>query len=165
MKTKHLTTLLLLQLLIACASPQQKPPAPALPPALMASAPQETAPPTVEDAAPVAQQDEKNIYFALGKAQLNAESERKLSVHAARLKANPKLALRLIGHTDNLGSTAYNLAISEKRVMKVREFLLAKGTKPSQVSGYGVGDEMQSGTCPTGACRQKMRRVELIYQH
>lgn len=108
--------------------------------------------------------DEENaIFFATASSRIDAEGERKLERHAARLRADPRLTVTLIGHTDNLGSSSYNLAIAEQRTAAVARALIGQGVRRAQIRRYGVGDEKAADHCRPATCRQQMRRVDLIY--
>lgn len=107
--------------------------------------------------------DENSIFFASAATQLDAAGQAKLHRHAARLKDNPQLTVTLVGHTDNLGSTSYNLAIAEQRAATVARALQAMGVGRGQIRHYGLGDEKAGPACKTAGCRQKRRRVDLVY--
>ncbi|MCK6412682.1 MAG: OmpA family protein [Azonexus sp.] len=120
-------------------------------------------PPTMTESPLPILADEDNIFFAFGEARIEPDELPKLSVHAARLKADPKLAVILIGHTDDLGSPAYNLAIAQQRVDAVFEVLRGQGVGRNQLRRYPVGSEKAPAGCRQEACRIKLRRVELAY--
>lgn len=94
-----------------------------------------------------------------GKAQLDEL--------ARELQNYQKLtALRIIGHTDRLGSQAYNKGLSERRAETVRRYLVARGVPAGIMSARGVGKTQQIKECPNGmpradliACLQPNRRV------
>ncbi|MBV5345333.1 MAG: OmpA family protein [Rhodoferax sp.] len=107
--------------------------------------------------------DANSIYFTFGTTHVDLDGQQKLRAHALRLKENPDLEVTLIGHTDNLGSRSYNQAIAEQRIETVSKLLLSYRVKKSQIRRYAVGHEKAERSCTTKACRQKMRRVELIF--
>ncbi len=107
--------------------------------------------------------DANSIYFTFGTTHVDLDGQQKLRAHALRLKENPDLEVTLIGHTDNLGSRSYNQAIAEQRIETVSKLLLSYRVKKSQIRRYAVGHEKAERSCTTRACRQKMRRVELIF--
>lgn len=107
--------------------------------------------------------DENSIFFVAGATRVDPVGAAKLRRHAARLKENPRQDVTLVGHTDNLGSSSYNLAIAEQRAAAVARMLQSMGVSRSQIRHYGMGDEKTGPTCRTAACRQKKRRVDLIY--
>ena len=106
---------------------------------------------------------ENNIYFSLGGVTVSRQERAKLQQHAAHLKENPEMSVTLIGYTDDLGSRNYNVAIAEQRVAAVRKLLRQYRVRGSQIRRYSVGSEKTPKICKTSQCRQKMRRVELLF--
>ena len=166
-KTFRLAPLLCALLLFGCATPQvpqplpapteRKPDAPVPPPIV----PKE-APAPVE--APAAKIDDSiNVFFSFGSTEVDLPGQQKLRAHAQRLQEDPQRVVTLIGHTDNMGSRAYNVAIAEKRIESVSALLRSYGVAKKQMRRYAVGNEQLDKSCQTAACRQKMRRVELSY--
>ncbi len=170
----HLVCLLLCCLLSACvAGPTAKrPAAPALPvaaaPVAAAAKRPEKAPDRAierpDEAQIIAAVDAKeNLFFVQGSAELDAAANQALAQHALRLKANPRQVVTLVGHADDLGSPAYDLAIAERRVQAVYKALRGLGVGATQLRSYSVGSEKLSLACRSEACRRRMRRVELVY--
>jgi len=170
-----LLALALLGLLAACGNPQVRTETPREGATSGSAVPhaENEAPAPVEEAqapllpaqsgAPLPALDDANsIFFAPGAAKINAAGTAKLREHAVRLKANPRLMVTLVGHTDHLGSRSYNLAIAEQRTAAVAEQLASLGVRRTQIRHYGIGNEKAS-TCRSADCRQRMRRVDLIY--
>ena len=58
---------------------------------------------------------------------------------AGVLNDNPKIALEVQGHTDNVGSDAYNMKLSQSRADSVRAYLVSKGIAPSRLVSKGYG--------------------------
>jgi len=106
---------------------------------------------------------ENSIYFKLGATEIDAEGLAKLARWAAKLKENPKSRILLIGHTDNLGSRAYNVAISDQRVTNVMKVLKAQGVPLAHIHKYGLGGEKANLRCRTGPCLDNLRRVEIVF--
>ena len=79
------------------------------------------------------------------------------------LKAYPNSKVLTRGHTDSMGKTAANQAVSEKRAQKVREYLVAyRNVSPGRVTAEGVGSAQPVATNASEAGRALNRRVELI---
>ncbi|MBI2306950.1 MAG: OmpA family protein [Rhodocyclales bacterium] len=164
---------LLLGTLAACSSTPPRtepPPAPTAPAPAPQPAPTTTPlPPESPTPAPAAKTppptvaEENSIFFAAGATRIDPAGEAKLRRHAVRLKENPRLVVTLVGHTDNLGSTSYNLAITDQRATAVARMLQSMGVGRTQIRYYGMGDEKTGPTCRTAGCRQKKRRVDLTY--
>lgn len=107
--------------------------------------------------------DENNVFFVLGSSGVNAAGRLTVRRHAERLKANPKLEVTLIGYTDDLGSSSYNLAIAELRVNAIHKELRAQGVRLNQIRRHMAGREQLAPACRSTECRKKMRRVEFVY--
>ena len=162
----YLVYLLLSCLLSACAVRPAVPPPAAVPAAPAAAVPKrpEKLPERPDEAQIIAAVDAKeNLFFVQGSAELDAAANQALAQHALRLKANPRQVVTLVGHADDLGSPAYDLAIAERRVQAVYKALRGLGVGATQLRSYSVGSEKLSLACRSEACRRRMRRVELVY--
>ena len=124
-------------------------------PAPIAAAPEpmpEPAPAPVEAApepAPVAKCDPKfdtitvgaEKLFGFDKANLKAEGKAALDEAAAKIKANPEIkAVIVTGHTDRLGSDAYNQKLSERRANQVKDYLASQGVDAGIIEAVGKGE-------------------------
>jgi len=85
------------------------------------------------------------IYFAFDQADLDEDAKRKLQENASWLKADPARTLTIEGHTDEVGTAEYNLALGERRARASREYLVALGADPSKVSVITYGEERPAG--------------------
>ena len=162
----YLVCLLLSCLLSACANRPAAPPPVVAPARQVAAAPKqpEKLPERPDEAQIIAAVDAKeNLFFVQGSAELDAAANQALAQHALRLKANPRQVVTLVGHADDLGSPAYDLAIAERRVQAVYKALRGLGVGATQLRSYSVGSEKLSLACRSEACRRRMRRVELVY--
>ena len=65
------------------------------------------------------------------------------------------------GHTDNVGSDAYNQALSERRTASVKDYVVKKGVAGTRVSGQGFGESKPIADNKTAEGRAKNRRVEI----
>jgi outer membrane protein OmpA-like peptidoglycan-associated protein len=103
------------------------------------------------------------IYFDFNKADVKPESEPVLKEIAALLKQNPKLYV--VGHTDNVGSLAANMDLSQRRADAVVQALVSKhGVDASRLKAHGVGPLCPVASNKTEEGRAKNRRVELVEQ-
>ncbi len=102
----------------------------------------------------------KNIFFETDRYDLKPESFAELEKLAEFLKKNTQLNIELSGHTDNQGSTAHNLTLSQNRAMAVYNFLLEKGISKSRLSYKGYGETQPVAPNTTEAGRQANRRTE-----
>jgi OOP family OmpA-OmpF porin len=105
------------------------------------------------------------IHFDTGKATLKPESDGTLAEIGKLLASNPQLKLHVIGHTDNVGVAAANLALSKQRAEAVVAALTAKHkVAPARVQAAGVGSLAPVATNRTEDGRARNRRVELVEQ-
>jgi len=115
-----------------------------------------------EETAPSVPEDNK-VYFASGSVVIGDEEKGKLKQHADRLKRNPKIYVTLSGHTDDLGSRNYNLAIAEERLIAVNKLLQRYGAPPRQIRRNRSSSAKNLPACTTTDCRRQRRRVDLVY--
>lgn len=103
-----------------------------------------------------------DLRFETGSATLQEAAFQSLADLATLLAENRSLRIALVGHTDNVGSLANNIALSKRRAEAVRARLLALGTLWAQVEAEGVGylSPLQSNATAQG--RGLNRRVEAV---
>lgn len=101
-----------------------------------------------------------NIFFEFGKATLSTDSYPELDRLALTLTSNQQLEVEIGGHTDDVGSDAANLKLSQERADSVREYLIGKGIEPDRVQGKGYGESKPVATNSTPEGQQANRRVE-----
>lgn len=103
-----------------------------------------------------------NINFATNASDLPHESRQMLIDFADWLKANASIQIRVEGHTDNIGQTAANLALSKARAQSVHDFLLNQGISADRLAfeGYGSARPLASNSTEEG--RAKNRRTEFF---
>lgn len=101
------------------------------------------------------------ILFDTGKASLQASSEDTLNQIVKLMQDNPDLKLRVEGHTDNVGSSASNKVLSEKRAEAVKAWLVSHGVAADRLAANGFGDTKPVADNSTDEGRAKNRRVEL----
>ena len=66
-----------------------------------------------------------------------------------------------VGHTDSVGSDAYNQKLSVKRADAVKAYLVTKGIEKNRVYTEGKGEKQPVADNKTSAGRSKNRRVEI----
>ncbi|MGH7568737.1 MAG: OmpA family protein [Gemmatimonadales bacterium] len=103
----------------------------------------------------------KGVNFQSGRSVLTRDSYVVLDQVAASLVANPEIRIEIAGYTDNTGSAALNLRLSNARALAVRAFLARRGVGPGRMvaKGYGLANPIATNTTPQG--RAQNRRVEL----
>lgn len=101
-----------------------------------------------------------NIFFEFSKSALKDESAPELNRLADMLNEFPTLKLKIIGHTDNVGTEKGNKALSYARARAVANYLISKGTSFTRFEIIGVGDEAPVASNDTEEGRSRNRRVE-----
>jgi len=103
------------------------------------------------------------IYFDFNKADVKPESDPVLKEIANLLRQNPKLNLYIVGHTDNIGSLAPNMNLSQRRAEAVLQVLVSEyGVDAKRLTSQGVGPLCPVVPNKTEEGRAKNRRVELV---
>jgi outer membrane protein OmpA-like peptidoglycan-associated protein len=107
----------------------------------------------------------QGILFETGKADLRPESRPVLKEIGSTMKKYGDLKILIEGHTDNVGSAASNLALSEGRAAAVKAALVAEfGVAGDRITTKGLGDTKPSVPNTTAAGRAQNRRVEIVKQ-
>lgn len=104
----------------------------------------------------------QNIHFEYNSSALTEDSQAGIQVLADFLKRNPELRVELAGHTDDVGSAAYNLKLSSERAEVVREALIAKGIEAIRLTAKGYGDTRPLYPNDGEERRAMNRRTEMI---
>ena len=104
----------------------------------------------------------KNMYFATSETTILPESEEALDRLYQILNENPDLRIRIIGHTDDVGSDADNQILSEGRAGSVRQAMLERGINSARIEIEGRGEKQPIDTNTTEEGRANNRRVEIL---
>lgn len=102
-----------------------------------------------------------DVLFDTGQFSLKPGAREKLSKISGIVLAYPTLKLEVEGHTDSVGTDAFNMTLSQNRANAVRDFLVMQGIT-SSISSTGFGESRPVATNDTSAGRQQNRRVELV---
>ena len=108
------------------------------------------------------------VYFDFNEVGLGARAQRQLEIVANLLRDDPQRKLRLSGHTDAVGSDAYNRQLSAARAFAVKNALAALGVSGDQVVTEGLGTlrPLDPNTKPDGSDnpegRSRNRRTEIF---
>ena len=78
------------------------------------------------------------------------------------LKKNPTLKIEVQGSTDNIGPSAYNKTLSEKRAMAVKNYLIGKKIEPERLRAVGYGSTSKAASNDTAAGRALNRRIDFV---
>jgi OOP family OmpA-OmpF porin len=144
--------------IVAPAPVAAAPVAPKAAPAPVAAAPAPAAPaPVVASKVTYA----ADAFFDFDKAVLKPEGKAKLDDLVAKVKDINLEVIIAVGHTDAVGSDAYNQKLSIKRSEAVKAYLVSKGIDKSRVYTEGKGEKQPVADNKTGQGRAKNRRVEI----
>ena len=107
----------------------------------------------------------QGILFTTGKAELQPESQPVLKEIAATLKKYDNLKILIEGHTDNVGTAASNLSLSDARAAAVKAALVSGfGIDGGRLTTKGFGDTKPAASNGTAVGRAQNRRVEIVKQ-
>jgi OOP family OmpA-OmpF porin len=99
--------------------------------------------------------------FATASAELSPVAKTQIAEVVAVLKQYPQAVVSVTGHTDSVGSEAYNQKLSEKRAQAVANEIIAQGVDSSRVTAAGKGELQPVASNDTETGREMNRRVEI----
>jgi OOP family OmpA-OmpF porin len=102
-----------------------------------------------------------DAHFDFDKATLKPEGKTKLDELVNKLKAVNLEVIIAVGHTDSIGSKAYNQKLSERRAGAVKTYLASKGIDANRIHTEGRGETQPVADNKTREGRAKNRRVEI----
>lgn len=102
----------------------------------------------------------QGVTFLESSAQLTEQGRQTLDGVAETLKAQENLKIEIAGHTDSVGSEAFNTLLSQQRADAVRAYLIEKGIDERRVTAVGYGELEPIDTDDTEEGRSANRRVE-----
>jgi peptidoglycan-associated lipoprotein len=126
-------------------------------------APEAAAAPVVED--PLAwAADLADIHFDYDKSAIRQSERDKLAAAATLLKADGKRKVLVEGHCDERGTSAYNLALGDRRAKAVKKYLADLGVAASRIQTTSFGKERPLCTEQNEDCYQRNRRGHFVAQ-
>lgn len=105
------------------------------------------------------------VTFELNSDRLRPDARTILDAVAEILNRYPQMQVEVAGHTDSIGSDAYNLQLSQKRAQAVVNYLSGKGVDTTRMSAKGYGESEPVDSNETRDGRERNRRVELRIQN
>lgn len=103
----------------------------------------------------------EDIYFEYDSSALLPEARELLKRKAEFLLANPQISIVIEGHTDERGTSEYNIALGERRAESVRTFLEGLGVAASRMSTVSFGEEKPIDPGHNEAAWAKNRRAHI----
>lgn len=101
-----------------------------------------------------------NINFKFDSAVIKEESYPRVKEFSSILKCTPTYKAEIIGHTDSMGSEAYNMKLSQKRADAVKAMIVENGIEADRISTVAKGESEPVATNKTREGRAQNRRIE-----
>ncbi|HLZ33824.1 MAG TPA: peptidoglycan-associated lipoprotein Pal [Nitrospira sp.] len=104
----------------------------------------------------------RDVFFGYDSWTISEEGRQALSRDAEWMKSNPGAAIKVEGHCDERGTSAYNLVLGEKRAKAVRNYLVELGVGANRLSVVSYGKERPFCNDHAETCYQQNRRGHLV---
>ncbi|UVT14800.1 MAG: peptidoglycan-associated lipoprotein Pal [Nitrospira sp.] len=104
----------------------------------------------------------RDVFFAYDSFSITDEGRHALSSDAEWVKSNPSVQLKIEGHCDERGTSAYNLVLGEKRAKAVRNYLVELGVASNHLSVISYGKERPFCNEHAESCYSQNRRGHLV---
>ncbi|HEX7125509.1 MAG TPA: peptidoglycan-associated lipoprotein Pal [Thermodesulfobacteriota bacterium] len=120
--------------------------------------------PTVDSPAGPVQEVEalRDVYFEFDSASLTDGAREALNFNANWMQRFPGTRVLIEGHTDQRGSTAYNLALGERRAVAARDYLVSLGIARERIQTISYGKERPADPGQNEAAWAKNRRAHFV---
>jgi OOP family OmpA-OmpF porin len=102
--------------------------------------------------------------FDFDKSVVRPDGMKNIDAALAKLKGVDLEMVIATGHTDSVGTDAYNQKLSERRAAAVKAYLVSKGIASAKVTTIGKGESQPVATNKTAEGRQKNRRVDIEFK-
>ena len=106
--------------------------------------------------------DLKDVHFEFDRYEIRPEDAPVLEANAETLKANPSWALLIEGHTDQRGTTEYNMALADRRARASMHYLVSLGIRATRISVISYGKERPMCAEAAEDCWGKNRRAHFL---
>jgi peptidoglycan-associated lipoprotein len=111
---------------------------------------------------PVKEYKFEDVHFDFDRYSLRPEATRVLDEAVRALTDNPDLKIEIEGHTCNIGTAEYNLALGERRATSVREYLTSRGVGADRLRTVSYGEERPKYDNAREETRRLNRRAALV---
>jgi OOP family OmpA-OmpF porin len=102
--------------------------------------------------------------FDFDKSVVRPDGRKSIDEALAKVKGTDLEMVIATGHTDSIGTDAYNQKLSERRAQAVKDYLVSKGIPASKITTIGKGESQPVATNKTAEGRQKNRRVDIEFK-
>jgi len=104
----------------------------------------------------------QDAYFDYDQADLRDDARTALSANAEWLKKYPSIQILMEGHCDERGTSAYNLALGDRRANAARDYVASLGISAARVKTVSYGKERPFCTESSESCWQQNRRAHFV---
>jgi len=104
----------------------------------------------------------EDVHFDFDRYSLRPEATRALDEAIKSLQDNPQLRIQVEGHTCNIGTAEYNLALGERRANAVRDYLTSRGVAADRLQTVSYGEERPKHDNAREETRRLNRRAALV---
>jgi peptidoglycan-associated lipoprotein len=101
------------------------------------------------------------VHFDFDRYSLRPEATRVLDEAVNAMRQDPTLRLTIEGHTCNIGTAEYNLALGNRRATAVREYLVSRGIGTDRLNTVSYGEERPKYDNSREETRRLNRRAAL----
>lgn len=105
---------------------------------------------------------DSGILFGFDKSDLMPQAKTNIQKLVTSLNENSDTDILVVGHTDNVGRSEYNLGLSDRRAASVRSYAIAQGLDASRIRTEGKGASEPIASNETEEGRAQNRRVEIV---
>ena len=137
-----------------------KPAAPAAPTPAAPAPAARPAPQSVRQAVVI----QADALFDFDKSVVRPDGKKSIDDALAKMRGTDLEMVIATGHTDSVGSDAYNQRLSERRAAAIKDYLVSKGIPAAKVTTIGKGESQPVATNKTAEGRQKNRRVDIEFK-
>lgn len=109
-------------------------------------------------------QNVKDIYFDYDKYDIRGSEQSSLQADAQFLQQHANIHITIEGHSDERGSTEYNLALGTNRADTVKNALIQAGVSGNRIKTISYGKEKPFCSVSNEACWQQNRRGHFVYE-
>ena len=102
-----------------------------------------------------------DVFFDFDRSDLKPAGQSRLSQLASEMSQASVQSVDIVGHTDSIGSEAYNQGLSERRAQSAADYLVGQGVNPGVISARGAGELQPIADNSTADGRARNRRVDI----
>ena len=108
---------------------------------------------------------DKNVEFSFDKYSITPSYKYFLDSLKEFIELHKNISVIIEGHTDNVGSNQYNMALSQRRANSVLNYLIDKGIDKKILTAMGIGEvrPIASNASPTGRALNRRTEIYIIY--